>query len=131
MDYKVKRNLEDIKVGDLVLIGGVGLSKDNLLKARIETVSKITPSGQFRLKDDSMKFDKAGVEIIPNKSERYNIGYSYSYIYKLTQELYDLRNKQFEEYKIIKKAKGIMKNLSLDYDNALKIIQMFDAEETE
>lgn len=122
---KVEKRLNEIKAGDYVLIGDSYLNDDNLIHTKVCVVEKVTPTGIIRIKDDNTKYNKYGEESCSDKYARYNIGRKWKNIYKLTEELNEKRNEQIREYKLIKQAQEIIKNLNMDKEKAEKIIELF------
>lgn len=125
----IEQNLNDINVGEKVLVGDSYLREEDLVYTRIMTVKKITPTGQFRLEETDTKFDSDGYEICSNRGARYNWGRKYDRIYKLTEELKEKRNKQIVEKKTIREAVELMNKCKPNYETALKIIDLLDGKE--
>lgn len=88
---------------------------------RIETVTRVTPTGRIRIEGSSSQFDKYGREM---GVDSWRGGANLSIP---TEEDY----KRIEENAVITKALSLMEKLNkktLPYDKALKIVEILDAE---
>lgn len=107
-----------VKVGDKVLYRYWTFSG---AVERIETVTRVTPTGRIRIKGSSSQFDKYGCEM---GADLYRDGAILSIP---TDEDY----KRIEKNAITAKALSLIKKLdrkTLSYDKALKIVEILDAE---
>lgn len=88
---------------------------------RIETVTRVTPTGRIRIEGSSSQFDKYGREM---GSDSYRGGASLSIP---TETDY----KRIKENVVISKALKLIDGLNkktLSYDKAVKIVEIFDTE---
>ena len=104
----------NVKVGDEVLYRLWNLSG---VVERIETVTRVTPTGRIRIDGSSSQFDKYGREM---GGDSWRGGANLSIP---TEEDY----KRIEENAVISKALSMMEKLNkktLPYDKAVKIVEI-------
>ena len=104
----------NVKVGDEVLYRLWNLSG---VVERIETVTRVTPTGRIRIDGSSSQFDKYGREM---GCDSWRGGANLSIP---TEEDY----KRIEENAVISKALSLMEKLNkktLPYDKAVKIVEI-------
>lgn len=102
-----------VKVGDKLLYRHSHWS--NRVE-RIETVTRVTPTGRIRIEGRDCQFDKYGKELGGDAwSGR-------AYLSIPTDEDY----KRIRETETISKAESLMKNAKLTYEQAVKIIEILE-----
>lgn len=104
-----------VKVGDKVLYR---CSSWGNKTERIETVTRVTPTGRIRIEGRDCQFDKYGDEIIGSTwSARAHLSIP-------TDEDY----KRIRENEAISKAQYLMEKAKLTYEQAVKIIEILEVQ---